>query len=154
MVTNWRLCSAVVFLLASLALYVSGCSTIQALIQPPKAEIKSVSITNVSLQGIDLDVNVSVFNPNSTELTVDKIKYNLSIGDSSLFAGDFAQPMKLKPNDTSQVTIPIHLNYQTSRAAIENYIFKSAKTYTFKADLTSGIFTIPIEDKGQLEIKK
>lgn len=124
------------------------------LLQPPKVEMKSVSIANVGLKGIDLDVNLEVINPNPTPLTIDKFVYDLSIGDSSFFSGTFTKPVELKATETSLVTIPVRLDFETSRKAVENYLFKSVRIYKFKGTVTSGLFSVPINDEGKIEIKK
>ncbi len=127
------------------------CSTLSALMAPPKANIQSVRVVGVGLKGIALDVNLQVENPNSTGLTIDRFKYDFAIGDSSLFSGVFDKKVDLKANETSLVTIPVLLNYQDSKAAIENYVFKATRDYKLKGELTSGLLTVPFHDEGKLK---
>lgn len=132
----------------------SNCSTLQALIQPPKIEIKSVNIANVGLKGVDINVNLECLNPNTTSLTIDSFKYNFSIGPDSLFSGLFNTPVNLKAGEKTIVTIPVKLNYENSKTAVENYLFKSVRTYKLTGMVTSGVISVPIEDEGKIEIKR
>lgn len=144
-------------LLFSSSLALSGCETwgaIQSLIEPPKVDVKSIAVSDVGMQGIDLEVNLAVNNPNSTSLNIDKFKYDLSIGDSSLFSGVYDKKVELKSKDTTLVIVPVRLDYGLAKAAVENYLFKSVREYKLKGSLSSGIFTVPIEDSGKIEIKK
>ncbi len=144
--------SLVQLIIAPLSLFsVTNCSTLSALIAPPKAKIQSVRVVGVGLKGIALDVNLQVDNPNSTGLTIDRFKYDFAIGDSSLFSGLFDKKVDLKANETSLVTIPVLLNYQDSKTAIENYVFKAARDYKLTGELTSGFLTVPIHDEGKLK---
>lgn len=132
----------------------AGCETwgvLQSLIEPPKVDVKSIVISKVGMSGIDLNVNLKIDNPNSTPLNIDKFKYDLSIGNSSLFSGVYDKKVELKSKDITDVTIPIQLDFQSARSAVENYLFKSIREYKFKGSLSSGAFTVPIEDSGKIE---
>ncbi|MBL7556900.1 MAG: LEA type 2 family protein [Bdellovibrionaceae bacterium] len=146
----------ILFLIGT-SITLSGCETwgvLQSLIEPPKVDVKSVDIGNVGMQGIDLEVNLAVKNPNSTALNIDKFKYDLSIGDSSLFSGVYDKKVELKSKDTTLVMIPVRLDYASAKAAVENYLFKSIRDYKLKGSLSSGSFTVPFDDSGKIEIKK
>ncbi len=136
------------------ALLLSGCSPIQALIQPPKVELKNVNIANVGLKGIDLDVNLEILNPNSTPLTIDSFKYNMAIGNSTLFDGLFNTPVELKAGQKSLVSIPVKLTYENSKTAVQNYLFKSERNYKLTGMITSGVISVPIKEEGKIEIKR
>ena len=130
---------------------IAGCSTLTALITPPKINIDSVQVVGVGLKGIALDVNLQVENPNSTALSIDRFKYDLAIGDSSLFSGLYDKKVELKPNQISNVSIPVILNYQDSKSAIENYVFKAARDYKLTGEVKSGLLTVPIQNEGKLK---
>lgn len=139
------------------SLVLSGCETwgvLQSLVEPPKVEVKSVDVGNVGMQGIDLEVNLKINNPNATPLNIDKFKYDLSIGDSSLFSGVYDKKVELKSKDITNVMIPVRLDYGSAKGAVENYLFKSIREYKLKGSLSSGAFTVPIDDSGKIEIKK
>ncbi len=147
----------VLILLSVSGLAFTGCETwgvLQSLIEPPKVEVKSVDIGKVGMEGIDLEVNLKINNPNSTPLSIDKFKYDLAIGDSSLFSGVYDKKVELKSKDVTDVMIPVKLDYKSARAAVENYLFKSVREYKLKGSLSSGPFTVPIEDSGKIEMKK
>lgn len=132
----------------------SGCSTLQAIMEPPKVVIKSVDVSNVGIKGIDLNVNLQIENPNETTLTIDQFKYDLSIGDSSLINGLFKKSVDLKGKQTSLISVPVHLSYENSKTAVENYLFKSIRTYKLTGFLTSGLITVPLTDEGKIEFKR
>tara|TARA_B110001454_G_C12723072_1_gene435703 strand:+ start:14731 stop:15192 length:462 start_codon:yes stop_codon:yes gene_type:complete len=141
-------------LLSVFSLAFSGCETLgvlQSLIEPPKVDVESVNIGKVGMEGIDLEVNLKVNNPNSAALNIDKFKYDLAIGDSSLFSGVYDKKVELKSNDMTHVMIPVKLDYKSARAAVENYLFKSIRDYKLKGSLSSGAFTVPIEGSGKIE---
>lgn len=146
MVNKFNILLVVIYALG----FLSSCSTWQALKEPPKVDVKSIDISSVGLKGIDLNVNLKILNPNGMPLTIDKLKYDLSIGDSSLFKGVFNKSIELKAKETSIVTIPIHLNYENSKTAVENYLFKAVRNYKFTGEVTSGLITIPIKDEGKI----
>ncbi|OYZ23739.1 MAG: hypothetical protein B7Y39_03895 [Bdellovibrio sp. 28-41-41] len=60
----------------------------------------------------------------------------------------------MKSKDVTDVMIPVKLDYKSARAAVENYLFKSVREYKLKGSLSSGPFTVPIEDSGKIEMKK
>jgi LEA14-like dessication related protein len=139
-----------VFLLA----LASCVGLVQSLVKPPKVDVDSISLAGMSMKGMDLEIHLKVDNPNPNPVRIDKLKYNLSIGDSSLINGVFDKFIELKANDISTVTIPVKLDYTSAKSAVENYVFKSIDTYKFNGEITSGVLTVPVNDSGKIVVKK
>ncbi len=138
------------------SMILASCETFNVLnsvMEPPKVNVDSVGVSEIGLKGINLNVKLKVDNPNSTPLNLDKFKYALSIGNATVFDGVYDKRIEIKAKDISAVTIPVSVDYNSAKAAIENYLFKSIREYKFKGSLTSGAFTVPIEDSGKIEVK-
>ena len=100
------------------------------------------------------DISVARITNNNPTYSSSKKLRDLSIGNSSLFSGVYDKKVELKSKDTTLVTIPVRLDYGSAKAAVENYLFKSVREYKLKGSLSSGAFTVPIDDSGKIEIKK
>ena len=93
---------------AAIAL-VAGCSVLgKQAFQQPIVHLKDVRINGVGLSGGNLDVKLSVYNPNGYRMDATRMTYNVIVGDSVRFAtGTVDSRFTVNSNDSSVVTLPM-----------------------------------------------
>ena len=128
----------------------AGCSALgrQAFQQP------IVHLQDVRVTGGNLDVKLSVYNPNGYRMDATRMSYNVLVGDSVRFAtGTVDSRFTVNGNDSSIVTIPVNFTYTGIGAAGRQLLNTGGVNYHVNGDVTVGTvvgnFTVPYTSTGR-----
>ena len=139
---------------AAIAL-VAGCSVLgKQAFQQPIVHLQDVRINGVGLSGGNLDVKLSVYNPNGYRMDATRMTYNVIVGDSVRFAtGTVDSRFTVNSNDSSVVTLPISFTYSGIGAAGRQLMNTGGVSYRVNGDVTVGTvvgnFTVPYSATGR-----
>jgi LEA14-like dessication related protein len=134
---------------------VAGCSVLgKQAFQQPVVHLQDVKVNGVGLTGGNLDVKLSVYNPNGYRLDATRMTYNVMVGDSVRFAtGTVDSRFTVNENDSSTVTIPVSFTYSGIGAAGRQLINTGGVNYRVNGDVTVGTvvgnFTVPYSSTGR-----
>jgi LEA14-like dessication related protein len=134
---------------------VAGCSALgKQVFQQPVVHLQDVKVNGVGLTGGNLDVKLSVYNPNGYRLDATRMTYNVMVGDSVRFAtGTVDSRFTVNENDSSTVTIPVSFTYSGIGAAGRQLINTGGVNYRVNGDVTVGTvvgnFTVPYSSTGR-----
>jgi LEA14-like dessication related protein len=134
---------------------VAGCSALgKHVFQQPVVHLQDVKVNGVGLTGGNLDVKLSVYNPNGYRLDATRMTYNVMVGDSVRFAtGTVDSRFTVNENDSSTVTIPVSFTYSGIGAAGRQLINTGGVNYRVNGDVTVGTvvgnFTVPYSSTGR-----
>jgi LEA14-like dessication related protein len=134
---------------------VAGCSVLgKQAFQQPVVHLQDVKVNGVGLTGGNLDVKLSVYNPNRYRLDATRMTYNVLVGDSVRFAtGTVDSRFTVNQNDSSTVTIPVSFTYSGIGAAGRQLINTGGVNYRVNGDVTVGTvvgnFTVPYSSTGR-----
>src|ERR1043165_3232397 len=80
--------------------------------KPPTVPPRSARVTNVSLQGIDLEAQLTVYNPNDVDLEVKSVTAKVVL-DKKYDVGTFTEnkPVHLPAKKKTNVTMPIKVRW-------------------------------------------
>ena len=133
----------------------SGCSALgRQAFKEPIVRLQNVRLNGVGLTGGNLDVQLSVYNPNGYRLDATRMTYNVLVGDSVQFAaGTVDNRFTVNSNDSSVVTIPISFTYAGVGAAGRQLINSGGVNYRVQGDVTVGTvvgsFSVPYRSTGR-----
>lgn len=139
---------------AAIAL-VAGCSVLgKQAFQQPIVHLQDVRINGVGLSGGNLDVKLSVYNPNGYRMDATRMTYNVIVGDSVRFAtGTVDSRFTVNSNDSSVVTLPVSFTYSGIGAAGRQLMNTGGVSYRVNGDVTVGTvvgnFTVPYSATGR-----
>jgi LEA14-like dessication related protein len=139
---------------AAIALTV-GCSALgRQAFQQPIVHLQDVRVNGVGLTGGNLDVRLSVYNPNGYRLDATRMTYNVLVGDSVRFAtGTVDNRFTVNSNDSSVVTIPVNFTYTGIGAAGRQLLNTGGVSYRVTGDVTVGTvvgnFSVPYSSTGR-----
>lgn len=139
---------------AAIAL-VAGCSVLgKQAFQEPIVHLQDVRINGVGLSGGNLDVKLSVYNPNGYRMDATRMTYNVIVGDSVRFAtGTVDSRFTVNSNDSSVVTLPVSFTYSGIGAAGRQLMNTGGVSYRVNGDVTVGTvvgnFTVPYSATGR-----
>jgi LEA14-like dessication related protein len=132
-----------------------GCSALgRQAFQQPIVHLQDVRVNGLGLTGGNLDVKLSVYNPNGYRMDATRMSYNVIVGDSVKFAtGTVDDRFTVNSNDSSVVTIPVNFTYSGIGAAGRQLINTGGVNYHVDGDVTVGTvvgnFTVPYSSTGR-----
>src|SRR5450759_1128286 len=134
---------------------VAGCSALgKQAFQQPIVHLQDVRVNGVGLTGGNLDVKLSVYNPNGYRMDATRMTYNVMVGDSVRFAtGTVDSRFTVNSNDSSVVTVPVSFTYLGIGDAGRQLLNTGGVNYHVTGDVTVGTvvgnFTVPYSATGR-----
>jgi LEA14-like dessication related protein len=142
--------------IAILALVIGGvaCSALgRAAFQNPVVNLRDVKVLGLGTQGGQLEVDLSVYNPNNYRLDATRMTYRVFVGDSvGLANGAVDTRQTVQASDSTIVKIPVSFTYSGLGAAATQLLRTGAVNYRVNGDVTVGSpvgnFTVPYSASG------
>jgi LEA14-like dessication related protein len=133
----------------------AGCSALgKQAFKEPVVQLRDVRVNGLGINGGNLDVRLSVYNPNGFRLDATRLRYNILVGDSVQFAnGTFDTRLTVNGNDSSDVRIPVSFTYAGIGAAGRQLLNTGGVNYRVTGDVVVGTvvgsFTVPYSATGR-----
>src|SRR5215212_3612324 len=133
----------------------AGCGALgKQAFQQPVVHLQDVRVNGLGMTGGNLDVKLSVYNPNGFRLDATRMTYNVLVGDSVRFAqGTVDNRFTVNSNDSSVVTIPVNFTYTGIGAAGRQLLNTGGVSYKVNGDVTVGTvvgnFSVPYTSTGR-----
>lgn len=149
-----------IFLLIVIMALIIGCGTLESLAggsDKPTAEINNAKLQDLSLEKVDLILDVEIDNPYTLPLPFTNCKYTVASKGSQFLEGT-ANIQGLIPAQSSKVLpIPATIAFAPMLQTLKNVVPGSVVPYDIKLDLfveapVVGNMTIPIETSGAIPI--
>jgi LEA14-like dessication related protein len=124
------------------ALLVAGLAACIPSVQRPEVRLVSVRVTSLGLTGGNIQVRLSVYNPNTFPLDASGLSYNVELAQdssdedwTSLAEGTYEQAVRVGPDDSVQVEIPVAFSYSGLSGAFRALIQRGAFDYRIHGDV-------------------
>lgn len=130
-----------------------GCATMMGL-QEPKAQIKTVQIEKLQLDGGVLNLICEIENPNSMDLKIDRIEYQLSLNKKNLTSSALSEPTVLPAGKTTEVAIPVPFKYSDVFSGLGDLLNAKPVVYKVEGQAKLGIISLPFEKSGEIKLTK
>jgi LEA14-like dessication related protein len=139
------------------ALAAVGCASLaRQVFQNPIVNLRDVNVRGLGISGGQLDVVLSVYNPNNYRLDATRLTYRLLVGDSvNLANGDIQTQTTVQAGDSTVVTVPVSFTYSGLGAAARQLFSTGSVNYRVAGDVTvgsvAGNFTVPYSATGRFD---
>ncbi|MCL5097233.1 MAG: LEA type 2 family protein, partial [Candidatus Omnitrophica bacterium] len=80
-------------------------------LRPPVVKVAGLKRRALSLTGADLELAIQVENPNAFTLMLNQFAYNFQVNSRSWATGTNTQPQRIDSKQTSEIRVPIKLNF-------------------------------------------
>jgi LEA14-like dessication related protein len=145
---------------AALLFLVVGCGSVQQ----PTANFRSADVHSATADGVQINFDLDVGNPNSFSLPISGASYKLGLGGTQVLS-DTAKPSASIPAQGSlPVTLPVSLSFEKIMKAERSLSNSGGKVpYDFSAELQFSAgpmkslgqsIKVPIKASGTLDFKK
>jgi len=131
----------------------SGCSLFMNSMEKPKAEVRSVSLTNAGFTGVTGELNLDVTNPNGFGVPLSAIDWQLSVGNNRAVTGSVQLQANIPARGVAPVTTSLTIDARDA-ITVGTALASGARTYQLDAKLTFstqiGPLTVEIHHEGTL----
>jgi len=144
-----------VILTAAVATAAAGaCASLgRRVFEEPVVSFREVKLNGIGLTGGDLDVVLSVYNPNGFDLKATRLTYELLVDSTALGTGALTELFTVQDKDSTTVRLPINFQFAGLGAAGRQLLSTGAVNYRVRGDVTVdtplGNFTRPYDRTGR-----
>lgn len=134
----------------------SSCTTVRSLVvKEPKVALKQVKIDNISWSDINISVALDVTNPNSFDLTLLKVDYQVTALDLLLGEGESAKTLVIGAGQTSTVTLPLQLKPRAALKLAQRFLGQNKPVMAVlkggvQFDTPLGAMRLEVQDEKQI----
>jgi LEA14-like dessication related protein len=119
----------------------------------PVVTFRNLRVNGLGLSGGNLDVELSVYNPNGFKLEGTRLTYQLMVESTKLGEGALDQRFTVQDKDSTIVRLPVSFTYAGLGAAGRQLMQSGAVNYRVLGDVTVatpvGNFTRPYDRTGR-----
>lgn len=150
----WRGRVVAAWMAAALLTLTAGCAALgRATFAEPMVELRDVQVVGLGIDGGNLDVVLSVYNPNRFSLDATRLTYRVDIDSTQLGNGALDSRFVVASGDTSLVRIPVRFTYRGLGAAGRQLLATGSVNYRVRGDFSVGTplgsFTRPYDRSGR-----
>jgi LEA14-like dessication related protein len=136
------------------ALGATGCATLGlGGFKEPVVTFKNLRVNGLGLSGGNLDVELSVYNPNGFKLEGTRLTYQLMVESTKVGEGALDSRFTVQDKDSTTVRLPVSFTYAGLGAAGRQLMQSGAVNYRVLGDVTVatpvGNFTRPYDRTGR-----
>ncbi len=145
---------AAMWITAALVVTTAGCAALgRATFSEPLVELREVQVVGLGLDGGNIDVILSVYNPNRFALDATRLTYRVDIDSLELGSGALDSRFSVARGDSSLVRLPVRFTYRGLGAAGRQLLNTGSVNYRVRGDLgvstPIGNFTRPYDRSGR-----
>ena len=118
----------------------------------PKVTVAQVSLDKVSLDGATLLFNLNVDNPNSYDLDIKSLSYEVELSGKPFTTGTFDKGAKLSAGKISIVQLPLKVKFADLFRTAGEMLVNDSTPYRLKGTVKVGIIDIPFDKAGELKL--
>ncbi|OYV71962.1 MAG: hypothetical protein B7Z72_05830 [Gemmatimonadetes bacterium 21-71-4] len=131
-----------------------GCAFLgRQLFKQPVVTLQDVRLVGLGVFGGNLDVVVSVYNPNDYQLDATQLRYQLLVDTVAVADGTLTDRQAFRSGDSTIVHIPVQFSYNGVNAAGRELMQTGAVDYQIVGDVTVGspigTRTFPFTSRGR-----
>ena len=145
--------------LSSILMLLAGCASLDDLVRSrtPDADLVGVRLADLTAEGVTLDLDVDVTNPNEVPLPIGAFEYAVTSGGAKLAAGDATLADSIPARGTGRVQVPVALRFDDVLAALRDVRPGAVVPYDVAATITLdagpvGPIAVPLRRRGELPV--
>lgn len=113
------------FLILGLTLQLSGCMTLREMlgwgVEKPKATLSSVSITAMSFDSIDLQISLTIQNPNGFTIGLENLEYQVEAIGLTLGSGEYQEAFEVAGKGSGEILLPLSIQPKAVLEILKRY---------------------------------
>ena len=120
--------------------------------QLPRPQLMGAQLSDLSLGGVTLRVNLAFVNPNAFALPVGGLGWRVSVEGADVASGS-SPAMQLPPSGTQPVSLDVRIDFLRAGAAVASALRSGSATVAVDGQLDMGIFKMPVNLRQGLSLR-
>ena len=133
-------------------LLLSSCALFSGL-KEPRMELKAVDVKSFNLQESQFLLHFDIDNPNTQMIPLDEIEYALDLNGQPFTQGQFKDRIELKAQGITSVSVSVRIKTHDLIDTVGRYLKDRRVQYKMTGKIKSGLFNLPIQRDGWVEMK-
>jgi len=131
------------FVMATLLILSSGCTLFvdRNDVAEPSISLKQTELASISLEGVELNLTLSIFNPNRFDMNLAGFDYTLSLNSYQVLSDQQRQNIELSGRDTTVVQVPVTVKFEDVHKLVSSITAGDQVDYRFR---TTAYVDIPV----------
>ena len=129
---------------------------LQTVVKNPEVALSNLSITDISVTGMDLDLDLAVTNPNAIGITLTSLDYAIGMADKPLASGTTKERVEIVARGVTHAKVPVFFNYSDVGAVYDSFKDQDEVPYqvsgTMKISTPIGDIPIPFKFTGKMPV--
>jgi LEA14-like dessication related protein len=117
--------------------------------RPPRISLQGLSVHDLSLGGLTLDVRLAIENPNAFPVPLGALDYSLRLGGAEVVAGASHPLAPLPPAKGAVAVLPVHLSFAAAGAAARRAAAGDPLEVALRGTAAFGALKLPLELRGR-----
>lgn len=118
--------------------------------RPPRVSLQGLSVHDVALGGLTLDVKVGIENPNGFPLPLGSLSYSLRLGGAEVVSGASHPLAPLPPARGASIVLPVHLSFAAAGAAARQAAAGEPLDVSLRGSAAFGALKLPLSLDGRV----
>lgn len=143
-------------------LFLTGCAYLEPFLrtafQEPTFSFRNVSLTDISLGGLNLDTVWDLNNPNAVGISLASVDYALFIENKQVIAGRPQEGLRVPAQGTTQLHFPAGIRFADVVGVVETFLTKDFASWRAEGGIgvqtPVGVVRLPLMKEGQFEVPK
>ena len=132
-----------------------GCAYLPDIAKPKVNSVKP-NITGADLQGLDLRLDITIYNPYPTTISAEKLKYKLDVGGAELTNSETDAAVSIPPTSHGTMTLPLRVAFKEIMKVYKSAENQAEVPYKFTGSAVLNAFgkpmEVPVSHSGELPI--
>ncbi|MGE0081925.1 MAG: LEA type 2 family protein [Thiohalomonadaceae bacterium] len=133
---------------------VGGCALLEKQVKQPEVSVGNVRVLGMSLADAQIAIDLDVDNPNPFGLSMKGLSYRLALQDKPLFNGIVTEPVQVKANGSSRVTLPFTVRFEDALGTVLGLAQFKELRYELSGKADFGLITLPYSRSGSFALPR
>ena len=129
-----------------------ACANLATHLKDPEVQLQQVALGDADFSKATLIFHFLVKNPNSVELSVDQLQYQLQVNGKPLTEGILEEGLRVAANSSVVIPLPIAMKYSDLGNSLSSLLSQGSSPYQLKGSVKMGLLRLPFEKTGELNL--
>jgi LEA14-like dessication related protein len=132
------------------------CSHLAGMFERPELQFRGIRVDAVGLEGASLEILVDVYNPNSYQLGLERLSYDLAIENVHWGLGSTGSPITVEGRDSATIRLPLDVSWSRLGNAGREALRTGSVNYGVSGEMTLatslGNVSVPYSKSGRFSV--
>lgn len=131
----------------------TGCATMQQIVQKPSVTVTAVRFASISLSEGRLEADLQFYNPNAFALPVRELVYHLKLNGRHLLDGQLAFDKRLAAQASLTIPVTMQFRYRDALDSLNSILQQQQISFEISGQADLQFINVPFSKTGHIRFK-